>query len=118
MRALRECLRNNDDEGWPEHVEPMLGEAQRRLYSLLQGSDELVVNGHVSKVVALLMNLPDDHTGLRTDIKVALAQLVSRGDEASLRMCAIRGITVAEARARTASNIVAAPNEDYEECAS
>lgn len=33
-------------------------------------------------------------------------------------MCAIRGITVAEARARTASSVGAVPDEDYEERAS
>ena len=115
IRTLRECLIGNDNKSWAENVESVLGEAQRRLYSLLQGADELIVNAHVSKVVAFLMNLPDDHTGLRTDIKVALAQLVSRGNEASLRMCAIRDITVAEARARIASDVVPESDEARKE---
>ena len=105
MRALLKCLRGRGFQEWSEYVETTLSDSQRRLYSLLQGSGELIINGHVSKVVAFLMELPDGHTGLRTDIKVALAQLVSNGDGASLRMCAIREISVAELRARLASVI-------------
>lgn len=111
IRALRECFRDKGELDWPEHVESLLGETQHRLYLLLQGFDGLIVNSHVGKVVALLMDLPDDHTGLRTDIKVALAQLVSSGDEAPLRMCAIRSISVPEARTRIVSKVFPAPNE-------
>ena len=118
VRALRECLRSEGGGDWQRHVESVLGDAQGRLYSLLQGYDELIVNRHVSKVVALLMDLPEDHTGPRTDIKVALAQLVSSGEEASLRMCAIRAIPVAEARARIAHNSVPTQDVTYRERAS
>ena len=77
----------------------------------MRGGNELLVNEHVSKVVTLLMELPEGHTGLRTDIKVALAQLVSSGDEAALRMCAIRAIAVSEARARILNAAASHPAE-------
>ncbi|MEE1622443.1 DNA cytosine methyltransferase [Zafaria sp. J156] len=100
VRQLRGIVRESPSVDWTPRVAAMLGDAQHRVFSLLRGGNELLVNEHVSKVVTLLMELPEGHTGLRTDIKVALAQLVSGGDEAALRMCAIRAITVSEARAR------------------
>lgn len=100
VRQLRDILRESHSVDWVPLVAMMLGEAQHRVFALLRGGNELLVNEHVSKVVTLLMELPEGHTGLRTDIKVALAQLVSGGDDAALRMCAIRAITVSEARAR------------------
>lgn len=93
----------------------MLGDAQHRVFSLLRGGNVLLVNEHVSKVVTLLMELPEGHTGLRTDIKVALAQLVSTGDEAALRMSAIRAIAVSEARARILDPTTTQPAESREE---
>ncbi|MGC5166457.1 DNA cytosine methyltransferase [Luteimicrobium sp. DT211] len=100
VRQLRGIVRDSPSVDWTPRVAAMLGDAQHRVFSLLRGGNELLVNEHVSKVVTLLMELPEGHTGLRTDIKVALAQLVSGGDEAALRMCAIRAITVSEASAR------------------
>lgn len=100
VRQLRDVVRESPSVDWIPRVAAILGDAQRRVFSLLRGGNELLVNEHVSKVVILLMELPEGHTGLRTDIKVALAQLVSSGDEAALRMCAIRAIAVSEARAR------------------
>lgn len=100
VRNLRSIIRDQTEVDWTPRVAAMLGQAQRHVFSLLRGGNELLVNEHVSIVVALLMGLPEDQTGLRTDIKVALAQLVSSGESAALRMCAIRAIGVAEARAR------------------
>lgn len=100
VRELRGILRESLHEDWTPRVVAKFGEAQNRVFSLLRGGNELFVNEHVSKVVTLLMNLPDGNTGLRTDIKVALAQLVSCGHDAALRMCAIRTIAIAEARAQ------------------
>lgn len=100
LRQLRAIVRESPSVDWTPRVATMLGEAQHRVFSLLRGGNELLVNEHVSKVVTLLMELPEGHTGLRTDIKVALAQLVSGGEDAALRMCAIRAIAVSEARAR------------------
>ncbi len=100
LRMLRGILRESQSVDWIPRVAAMLGDAQHRIFSLLRGGNELLVNEHVGKVVALLMELPEGHTGLRTDIKVALAQLVSSGEEAAVRMCAIRSIAVSEARAR------------------
>ncbi len=100
VRQLRDVLRRRDHASSVSQVASLFGSAQRRVFSLLQGVSELTVNDQVSRVVTLLMNLPEEHTGLRTDIKVALAQLVSNGDDAALRMCAIRSISVSEARAQ------------------
>ncbi len=111
LRQLRGILRESRAVDWTPRVAAMLGDAQRRMFSLLRGGNELLVNDHVSKVVTLLMDLPEGHTGLRTDIKVALAQLVSSGDEAALRMCAIRAIAVSEARARVLDPATAHPAE-------
>lgn len=100
LRELRETLRNEESVDWTPLLVTFLGAAQRKLFSLLRGGNELIVNEHVGKVVTLLMDLPDAQTGLHTDIKVALAQLVSGGPDAALRMSALRSITVSEARAR------------------
>lgn len=100
LRNLRHTLREQAPLDWTPIQASLLTSAQRRVFSLLQGRNELLVNEHVSRVVKLLMDLPDAQTGLRTDIKVALAQLISSGPDGALRMCAIRAITVSEARAR------------------
>lgn len=99
LRELREMLRGSGAVDWTPLIAASLGMAQRKLFSLLRGGDELIVNERVKNVVALLMNLPEAQTGLHTDIKVALAQLVARGPDAALRMSALRTITVADARA-------------------
>lgn len=99
VRDLREILRNGESVDWTPLLSTLLGAAQRKVFALLRGGNELLVNEHIGKVVTLLMSLPEAQTGLRTDIKVALAQLVSTGPEAALRMSAIRAITVSEARA-------------------
>lgn len=115
MRALRELrgsLLESRSVDWIPRVAARLGEAQHRVFSLLRGGDELLLNEHVGRVVTLLMELPEGHTGLRTDIKVALAQLVSGGEDAALRMCAIRAIPVSEARTR----ILAHSATDLTEC--
>ncbi|WP_080983950.1 DNA cytosine methyltransferase [Micrococcus luteus] len=100
LRELREMLRGPGMVDWKPRVAASMGTAQRKLFSLLQGDEELIVNERVKNVVAMLMDLPEAQTGLHTDIKVALAQLVSSGPDAALRMCALRFITVSEARAR------------------
>lgn len=99
VRSLRASLRRNEGVDWTPLLVTLLGAAQRKVFDLLRGHNELLVNAHVGKVVALLMDLPDPQTGLHTDIKVALAQLVSSGPDAALRMSAVRAITVSEARA-------------------
>lgn len=100
VRELRNVLRQQPPTDWRPPFVAMLGTAQYHVFSLLLGSNVLLVNEHVSRVVTLLMELPADQTGLRTDIKVALAQLVASDADAALRMCVIRAISVAEARAR------------------
>lgn len=99
LRGLRELLRGPGAVDWTPLVAASLGAAQHKLFSLLRGGNELIVNEHVKNVVTMLMDLPEAQTGLHTDIKVALAQLVSSGPDAALRMSALRFITVSEARA-------------------
>lgn len=77
-----------------------LGAAQRVTFSLLMGGNDLVVNERVAGIVCLLADLPEEQRGLRTDIKVALAQLVGCGPDSALRMSALRCISVSEARTR------------------
>ena len=99
LRELRKLLRGPGAVDWTPLVAASLGTAQRKLFSLLRGGNELIVNERVKNVVAMLMDLPEAQTGLHTDIKVALAQLVSSGPDSALRMSALRFITVSEARA-------------------
>jgi DNA (cytosine-5)-methyltransferase 1 len=107
LRNLTEALRRQDSVDSTLLVVTLLGATQHKLFSLLRGGNELLINEHVGKVIALLMGLPDLQTGLHTDIKVALAQLVSGGPDAGLRMCAVRAITVSEARARIKATHIA-----------
>jgi DNA (cytosine-5)-methyltransferase 1 len=100
VRRLRMMLRKDELVDWTLLMTTSLGPSQRKTFSMLAGGGDLLVNKHVSGVVTLLMDLPEGHTGLLTDVKVALAQLVSSGPDAALRMCAIRNISVSEARAR------------------
>ncbi|WP_348789880.1 DNA cytosine methyltransferase [Leifsonia sp. NPDC080035] len=117
LREFREELRKGGSVDWTPLLLARLGPAQQKLFALLRGSNELIVNAHVGKVVALLMDLPEGQTGLYTDIKVALAQLVAGGADAALRMSALRGITVSEARAHIKSG-AATSSPQLEEIAS
>lgn len=100
IRHLRETIRSNPSSARIMQASFMLGDSQRRIYSSLCGGEDLFVNKHVGKIVSMLMELPESNTGLGTDIKVALAQLVSTGEEAALRMCAIRNISISELQAK------------------
>lgn len=118
LRELREALRNKESADWTSLLSTFRGVAQRKLFSLLRGGNELIVNEHVGNVVTLLMDLPEAQTGLHTDIKVALAQLVSGGPDAALRMSALRSITVSEARACIKATAVAEGLSEDAEAAS
>lgn len=76
----------------------LLSDAQVRLYRLLIGENVLILNQHVRRNVSILKGLPDHQTGLLTDIKVALSQLVANDHLASLRMGAIRVMSAEQAR--------------------
>ena len=76
----------------------LLSDAQVRLYRLLIGENVLILNQHVRRNVSILKGLPDHQTGLLTDIKVALSQLVANDHLASLRMGAIRVMSGEQAR--------------------
>ncbi|MBE6482587.1 MAG: DNA cytosine methyltransferase [Actinomyces ruminicola] len=81
-----------------EIAESILTDTQKRMFSLLCGNNEIVLNDHVRKVVAVLMDLPADHSGLRSDIKVAVAQLLTNHPDAALRMCSLRAIDITDVR--------------------
>lgn len=100
LRRLRLILSESPQDEWISHVLALLSNMQRQVFSLLCAENELVVNEHVRRVVTLLMELPEGYTGLRTDVKLALAQLVTKDEYSALRMCSIRAISISEAEAR------------------
>nr|WP_300146720.1 DNA cytosine methyltransferase [Propionicimonas sp.] len=118
VRNLRDTVRREASVDWTPLLATLLGSAQRKIFSLLRGGNELLVNEHVGRVVTLLMDLPDSQTGLHTDVKVALAQLISSGPDAALRMCAVRAITVSEARARIKLSLASDHGDEHTEMAS
>lgn len=81
-----------------EQVLSLLSDAQIRVYRLLMGEDVLILNQYVRRNVSILKGLPDHQTGLLTDIKVALSQLVANDHLTSLRMGAIRVMSGEQAR--------------------
>lgn len=97
VRGLRESVRRTDAPATPDDLLEHMRPSQRRVMSILQGGPELVVNAHVGKAVTTLMRLPSHLRGLHTDVKVAAAQLVGVGENAALRMCALRHVDIAAA---------------------
>ena len=90
LRKALDALRDDDYNIDNEKVASLLSDAQIGVYRLLMGENVLVLNEYVRRNVSILKGLPDHQTGLLTDIKVALSQLVANDDLASLRMGAIR----------------------------
>lgn len=70
-------------------------QSQRAVFKLLTNQNELLLNSGVARAVTKILNLPQ--SGLLTDIKVGLAQLVSSDDLSPLRMAALRRIGSADA---------------------
>ncbi|MGD8195259.1 DNA cytosine methyltransferase [Herbiconiux sp. P18] len=99
MKGLRQILRDDIQDPMLALINA-LTPSRRLLQSLLAGHDEIVLNEHVARVVRFIVGMNDGEGGLGTDIKVALARLVGTGESASLRMCAIRSISISEARSR------------------
>lgn len=104
---IRGLVRENGSADAIFRIESLMGAMQRRVFSLLKGNNELVVNSHVGKVVAILLNLPEEYTKVHANTKLALAQIVSlgRGDDPALRMCAIRMLSLSEAKALSFDNL-------------
>lgn len=90
LRKALDALRDDDYNIDNEKVASLLSDAQIGVYRLLMGENVLVLNEYVRRNVSILKGLPDHQTGVLTDIKVALSQLVANDDLASLRMGAIR----------------------------
>lgn len=96
LRKALDTLRDDDYNIDNEKVASLLSDAQIGVYRLLMGENVLVLNEYVRRNVSILKGLPDHQTGLLTDIKVALSQLVANDDLASLRMGAIRVMSGAQ----------------------
>lgn len=96
LRKALDALRDDDYNIDNEKVASLLSDAQFGVYRLLMGENVLVLNECVRRNVSILKGLPDHQTGLLTDIKVALSQLVANDDLASLRMGAIRVMSGAQ----------------------
>ena len=96
LRKALDALRDDDYNIDNEKVASLLSDAQIGVYRLLMGENVLVLNEYVRRNVSILKGLPDHQTGLLTDIKVALSQLVANDDLASLRMGAIRVMSGAQ----------------------
>lgn len=105
LRELRTELRHSNASAI-ETMEATFGSAASQRLSLLSGNDELVISDAIGRRVLLLMSLPMDARGLRTDVKVALAQLVGVGPDAPLRMSAIMAMSIDDARALRTDGMV------------
>ncbi|WP_417556575.1 DNA cytosine methyltransferase [Microbacterium sp.] len=78
-------------------VDGLLRPLQQTVFRMLRGSNQLITSQRVAATVGVLLALPEEQRGQGTDIKVALAQLVGAGEDAALRMAAIRALTTEEA---------------------
>ena len=74
----------------------LLRPLQQAVFRMLRGSNQLITSERIATVVGTLLVLPEAQRGQGTDIKVALAQLVGAGDDAALRMAAIRALSKEE----------------------
>lgn len=98
ITTIRESLSYDDSSETISKVIEKFSPNQRKIFSNLSGKDELILTENIRETVSILMNLPSEHFGLLTDIKVALAQLVGLKKDASLRMCAIKQMSTQDAR--------------------
>ncbi|MGH1978531.1 DNA cytosine methyltransferase [Rothia sp. L_38] len=98
IKKLRMALREFGKEEAIELMIESLSPSKKKFISLLSGNDELIINNHVKDIVSVLGNIFDGNNGLNTDIKLALAQLVSLDSKSSQRMCAILAISLSESK--------------------
>ena len=99
IREIRRILRETPYEDSTQRITGLLSATQLTVFQLLLDHRKLLLNDRVAQIVSLLRHLPREYRGLRTDIKVGLAQLVGSDSHTALRMCAIRAITLPEAKA-------------------
>jgi DNA (cytosine-5)-methyltransferase 1 len=104
LRRLRDMARA-DEAGVGLNVArtSVLSTGQEVTLDLLLDKEHLILSERIGLIVATLLDLPPEARGLRTDLKVGLAQLVGRGTEAATRMCALRTMTVSAARSAVAA---------------
>lgn len=115
LRKALDALRDGDYNIDNEKATSLLSDAQIGVYRLLMGENVLVLNEYVRRNVTILKGLPDHQTGLLTDIKVALSQLVANDDLASLRMGAIRVMSGAQVQMIVDEAMTYATNTKYTE---
>lgn len=99
-KAVDRALERLQDESDVEEAIAMGGllrPLQQDVFRMLRGGNQLITSERVADVVSTLLALPKQQRGQGTDIKVALAQLVGAGENAALRMAAIRVLTKQEA---------------------
>lgn len=115
LRKALDVLHDDDYYIDNEKAASLLSDAQVGVYRLLIGENVLVLNEYVRRNVSILKGLPDHQTGLLTDIKVALSQLVANDGLSSLRMGAIRVMSGAQARMIIDEAMAHASNTTYSE---
>jgi DNA (cytosine-5)-methyltransferase 1 len=99
MRRLRDLARAESGAvELHDASKSLLSPGQNATMDLLLNTEHLILSERIGLVVATLLNLPQESRGLKTDLKVGLAQLVGRGAGAAGRMCALRLMTVSAAR--------------------
>lgn len=89
-------LIENSENHQQNEIIRLLKPQQKNYFSLLSGYDTLLLDNHIREVVTTILKLPTDQNGLYSDIKVALARIVSDDKDAPLRMCALKHITLSE----------------------
>ncbi|GMA37556.1 DNA cytosine methyltransferase [Demequina litorisediminis] len=94
-RAVDAAIRKLQDAADSDEliaIDGLLRPSQQAVFGMLRGGNQLITSQRVVAIVAELLDLPEAQRGRGTDIKVALAQLVGAGDDAALRMAAIRAL--------------------------
>ncbi len=92
LDRLRPLLRRKAAWLEPDLLPELVGlkPAELRVFSMLQGKDVLLHSQGVLRVAARVAGTKSDETNRLTDGRIDLARLVGSGDDAALRMAAIR----------------------------
>lgn len=113
LDRLRPLLRRKAAWLEPDLLPELVGlkPAELRVFSMLQGKDVLLHSQGVLRVAARVAGTKSDETNRLTDGRIDLARLVGSGDDAALRMAAIRliGNTVCAAEQVTCKRCPLSP---------
>ena len=101
LERLRPLIRRRSAWRQPEGLPDLVGlkPAERQIFLMLQGHDVLLRSQPVLRVAARVAGSKSDETNRLTDGRIDLSRLVGSGDDAPLRMAALRviGTTVCKA---------------------